>query len=383
MRNRPSWIALPKGLAVPLFVGFAVLASSGSPRAQVDAEIAHYRRVIEVRPDDVQAHMSYQDALLKADRRSTLLREYRSRLKRNPANGLSNFLYARLLADLNDALPYLKLAVDIDPSIDQARLELGRGYYHKGNYDSAITQYSRYLASHPKSAFARNLLGLAYYHKGYPNQAVAEYQRAIGLNEGYTDAYLNLGLTYYYTGKADEAIKVYESALELEGVEPDRHLIWRNLGMARAQQGRLNQARAAYRKALQIKPDYADAHLSLGNLSFNRSEYGDAAESYEKAITDRAGSSSLNLKLGVSYFNQEEYKKGIRHLRKTVELDSTQTDALFYLGLAAFNDGQRDLSKQAFESYVERERRFSRNSSVFRAKELLDDLRRMKVRDLY
>ena len=153
--------------------------------------------------------------------------------------------------------------------------------------------------------------------------------------------------------------------------------------MAEAQNGRLGRAETAYRKALEIRSDYADAHVSLGNLAFNRGEYDEAAEDYQKALSDHDGSSSLNLKLGVSYFNLQEYKKCIRHLRRTVELDSTQTDALFYLGLAAFNDGQHDLSKQAFEAYIGRERRFSRNASVFRAKELLDDLRRLKLRELY
>ena len=100
-------------------------------------------------------------------------------------------------------------------------------------------------------------------------------------------------------------------------------------------------------------------------------------------MENSSGSGELQLKLGLAYFNERTYKKGIGHLQKAVHLDSTQTDVYYYLGLACFNDGQNDLAREALEKYVAKEHRYSRNTTVFKAKQLIGDLKRIKIREMY
>ena len=84
--------------------------------------------------------------------------------------------------------------------------------------------------------------------------------------------------------------------------------------------------------------------------------------------------------MGVSYFNIRNYDNAITHLQNAVKLDSLQTDVYYYLGLACFRDGRHDSAREALETYVRKEKRISKNSVVFDAKQLLDDLNRLRIR---
>jgi tetratricopeptide (TPR) repeat protein len=356
----------------------------GEAYAKEDAEIAHYRRLSTSKPSNVQANVTYQDLLLKSDlaSRRLLKIEYKKRLS-TKESAVALYLYGRLLTDPEAYLSHMIQSVKADNGLYRARVDLGRAYYHSGDYDTAISHYKIALQIRPSSGFVRNLMGLAYYYKGYVDQATAEYRRAIDLNARYIDAYLNLGLTYLYTDRPGQAIEVYEQALNVETDGSEKRYVYRNLGMALAQSGKHREAEHAYNKALEIDPTYADAYISLGNLSFNRGEYEVAAEQYEKAVENSSGSGELQLKLGLAYFNERTFKKGIGHLQKAVHLDSTQTDAYYYLGLACFNDGQNDLAREALEKYVAKEHRYSKNATVFKAKQLIGDLKRIKIREMY
>ena len=345
-----------------------------------EAELAHFRRLIKVRPDDIQANMHYQDLMIKAARRRDLLAEYQRRLQARPGSAVGLYLYGRLLTRPDERIEYLKRSVRANSRIFHAVVDLGRAYYHKGNYDSALAQYRTALELKPRSAFVRNLMGLAYYHKGYADQAIAEYKRAVKLNDRFTDAYLNLGLTYIYTGKPAKAVEIYEQALRFQSDATERRYIYRNLGMAYAQEGRLGKARAAYLKALEIDPQYGEAYVSLGNLAFNRGDYKAAVDTYGKAADAGADDASVYLKLGVSYFNIRNYESAITHLQNAVKSDSLQIDAYYYLGLACYRDGRHEHAREALEAYVRKEKRISKNSVVFDAKQLLDDLNRLRIR---
>jgi tetratricopeptide (TPR) repeat protein len=381
-------VAVPRVIilkALTLLMAVMCLPEKGTASSKEDPEIAHYRRLVASKPSNIQVNVTYQDLVLKSNpsERATLQNEYEKKLKSRGANAANLYLYGRILTDPDERLGYLLRAVKADATLYQARVDLGRAYYHAGDYDTAISHYKSALNLRPSSGFTRNLLGLAYYYKGYVDQATAEYRKAIELNDRYIDAYLNLGLTYLYTDRAVQAIHVYEQALTVETDGSEKRYVYRNLGMALAQMERIDDAKAAYRKALELDPTYSDAYISLGNLAFNSGDYKNAGGLYEKALENSSESGELQLKLGLSSFNQKNFKKGIVHLQQAVKLDSTQTDAYYYLGLACFNDGQNALAMDALEKYVSQEHRYSKNATVFKAKQLIGDLKRIKIREIY
>ena len=63
-----------------------------------------------------------------------------------------------------------------------------------------------------------------------------------------------------------------------------------------------------------------------------------------------------------------------------MEVDSSQTDAYYYLGWAYYNDDQDDRAREAFETYVRKERRSARRSNIYTAKKMVKDLWRQRLR---
>jgi tetratricopeptide (TPR) repeat protein len=347
------------------------------------AEIRHLKSQIARQPANIRANVSYQDLLLAAGRRAEVVEFYRQRLNADPVNAASIYLYSRLLTDEDERLEHLERAYALDREVFEICVDLGRAYYHQGDYDEAVARYKRAIRLRSTSAFARNLLGLAYYHKGYVDLAISEYRQAIRIRDGFLDPYLNLGLTYYYTGKLDDAIGIYKQALKLPEAGKEKHRIYRNLGMAYARKGDDKKAEKAYLSALDLDPESADVYLSLGNLAFNRGDYAEATRSYELAAKNGENNARLHLKLGLSHFNLSDYGSAATHLGRSLDLDPTQIDARYYLGLAYFGDGENQMARKALEAYVEREKRLSKNAVVYKAKLLLDDIDRKLIREMY
>ena len=380
IRNRAAFNARIRLISAALLL--PIVCVSSSLQANDTMELGYFSRAIAKRPNDLKAHLNYQRIALKLHGRSHVQKEYQNRLKTNPDNGLYLYLYARLIADGTNARSYLERAVQAAPTLYQARVDLGKIYYSEGEYDDAIAQY-RAALKQKTSAGTHNLLGLAYYHKGYAKQAVAEYRLAIQHNNQYVDAYLNLGLTCYYTGQIDAAIDTYRQVLKQAPSHADAPIVHRNLGMAYARKGQVDRAEKAYRKALALKPGFTEVHVNLGNLAFNNGRFEDAVQAYEKALGTPQENDSLHFRLGIAHYSQQAYQNSARHLQKALEQAPEHPQTYYYLGLAYNGSDRPQDAIKALETYVKKEQRLAHKATVFKAKQLLEDLKRSKYHDFF
>ena len=70
--------------------------------------------------------------------------------------------------------------------------------FKKGQYDQAITSFTKAIQASPKNAVYYNSRGLAYYDNKNLDKAIADYNKAIQLDPKFAVAYNNRGLAYYY-----------------------------------------------------------------------------------------------------------------------------------------------------------------------------------------
>jgi tetratricopeptide (TPR) repeat protein len=140
---------------------------------------------------DVEAHRAYQEAALALGRREALLAEYRTRLAAHPEVGANHYLYARLLADKEQALAEYGKAVRLDP-------QLARAYYAMGS----------------------SLLGRERY-----GEALAALRRALGIPHHATDMDLIYALSAVGAGPA--ALAPAEETLRQEKDPEEPDLLWR------------------------------------------------------------------------------------------------------------------------------------------------------------
>ena len=112
---------------------------------------------------------------------------------------------------------YLQKAVEQDPKLDAAYLNLGSTHNALGEYQDAVTVLKVATSLHPKWVIAINQLGLGFRGlKDFAN-AISIFKQALDLDKRNTFGLFNLGETYFASGNAKEAKKIND---QLKKIDP-------------------------------------------------------------------------------------------------------------------------------------------------------------------
>ena len=130
---------------------FLSKAYDSSP-AQAAEVIQRFRRFAELQPQNARAHYYYAMSLWKGGRAEA-----------------ANF-------DVSQIQSLLKKAVELDPNLAEAHLQLGNLYSDQHKYAEAIPQYERAVKENPDLADAHYRLGQAYVHSGQKELAQEQLQ---------------------------------------------------------------------------------------------------------------------------------------------------------------------------------------------------------------
>jgi hypothetical protein len=128
--------------------------------------------------------------------------------------------YEKQEGDLNDALEDYNKVILLDPGNDDAFFNRGKIYASLGNFQSAITNYSKSIQINPKDD-AYNNRGWVYYRSGDMKSAILDYDKAISLNPKFIKPYFNRALIEAESGNYTEAISDYSKILKIDPENPD------------------------------------------------------------------------------------------------------------------------------------------------------------------
>lgn len=285
---------------------------------------------------------------------------YRSTIARNPDcwmayNNLGALKLTGTLNDLNDGLPLIKKALELNPEDAEAHNNLGYAWYRLGRYEGARSEHLAAVRLSPNFAAARaNLgadllalgqideavaiyralppsaryaeahdsLGTALMKLGRMDEAVREYQEAIGLNPRVAGTHNNLGMAWERRGQIDRAVAEYAEALRLQ---PDAARTHDNLGFVLQRTGHPDDAMAHFSEAVRLDPGYAPAHYNLANGLLDKGRVEEAITHYRRAIAlePGGGSAEAHNNLGVAFMQTGRTQEGIAELRQAVRIDPT------------------------------------------------------------
>jgi ABC-type branched-subunit amino acid transport system substrate-binding protein/WD40 repeat protein/regulator of sirC expression with transglutaminase-like and TPR domain len=130
-----------------------------------------------------------------------------------------------------------------------AHINQGLANHRQGNYQQAISNYSRAIALNPNSAKAYSNRAAAYNEQKDYQKAIADSSKAISLNPTYANAYINRGIAYYRQGNSQQAIKDYNKAIELA---PGNAIAYTNRALAYTRLGNQQAAQADRQKAAEL-----------------------------------------------------------------------------------------------------------------------------------
>ncbi|MGB2866414.1 MAG: tetratricopeptide repeat protein, partial [Sedimentisphaerales bacterium] len=106
-------------------------------------------------------------------------------------------------------------AIEINPGDALTYYKRGNAYKAKGKYKQAISDYTKSLAIKPRYAEACYYRAIAYMTKSQHDQAISDLTKALEINPRLTEAYLNRGNLYITKGLYDEAILDLDKAIEI------------------------------------------------------------------------------------------------------------------------------------------------------------------------
>lgn len=214
----------------------------------------HYRRAIEIRPND---HIAYYDLGLEA----------------------------AIEGELDQAVEYFNKTLELCPSFAMAHYEIANVRARQANLNAAVKEYDIALKALPDLAMGHFNLANALVRQGKLEQAVKEYTRTLQDEPGYAPAHAALGRLLAAEGNIDGATAQYREALT---DDPNSVEAMANLANALVSKGQFDDAIACYRSALQLDPNSPVLHY---DLSVALTRQGNEAE----AEAERAKAQRLNV----------------------------------------------------------------------------------------
>lgn len=145
-------------------------------------------------------------------------------------------------------------AINLNPLNASALNLIGLLKLQQRQLNEAISYLKKAVEIHP-SAYLYNNLGQAYFESQDFDAAINNYEKALGLDDRYFDTWFNLGLTYKKTNKINESINAYNNALS---IKPKDSSVYFNLGNLYEELNETIKAIENYEKAYEYSENEPD-----------------------------------------------------------------------------------------------------------------------------
>jgi tetratricopeptide (TPR) repeat protein len=275
-------------------------------------------------------------------------------------------LHAGVEADkggqLDSAVAEFQKAIDLDPKLGAAFVDLGEVFIEKREYAAAIPPLKRALELNPNIEGAHQLLGYALLAQGYPAEAIPHLEKAHDED--------TLGIALLDAGRLPEALTVLQKAVARNPDDPDLlYYFGRASGLlskqafdtleahfpdsARAHQmmaqnyavlRELPSAEREFNEALRLRPQTAGLHLELGYLYARAQQWDKAEEQFRLETELQPGNAEAAYRLGEAEMQLGKFHEAHASLAQSDKIKPDMPETLYLLGKAASLDGDDALA---------------------------------------
>lgn len=185
------------------------------------------------------------------------------------------------VGDFEHAEIYYTKALELDPQLAQAYINLSDLYYKAGNIASALGTLQRGSYELEDNLAIAHLLARVYIEDQRWDDAIVELERVLdGEPENY-DAYYDLGHVCFELGDYEGAISNFENVIEYQ---ENNELLYYALAQAYEANNEIDKAISSYLKAIAVNDKFVLAYKKVGILFLARNDYEDAIEYFEEYI---------------------------------------------------------------------------------------------------
>jgi tetratricopeptide (TPR) repeat protein/photosystem II stability/assembly factor-like uncharacterized protein len=223
----------------------------------------------------------------------------------------------------------------------------GEYCFFRGEYDEAITHYTRALRLEPDQGNSYNGRGLAYQAQGEHDKALADFDRAVELMPESAMVYNNRALSHYATGDYEHAIADLDEAIVLQD---NFGKAYHNRGLAELAMGDYDRAIADLTQAVEFSSDWSSTRPALPTAQRSDPEREplvnlDAFDAQMRALQIRADMPSALYHRALAYLGKETYDQAIADLDSAIQLRPDWSAAYYTRSLAYLAVGDVDKAR--------------------------------------
>jgi Flp pilus assembly protein TadD len=311
------------------------------------AAIRDYRKVIELRPNEVQAKVNLGAALVHVGQFDEAIAMYRAALTsvkdKNPI--LLNLALAYYKkGDFEHAREHLEILHDAQPNEVRVLILLGDSDLRTGKSDAALTLLEPIESKDSQNMDFEYVLASALINtKGRRRDGVARMEKVAKATSA-ADAYMIAGATLLELNDYEPARVDLEEALRLKPALPGLYTL---VGTARDKTGAVKEAEAAFREALKTNPDDFEANLYLGAILYKRRDVDEAREYLDRALKLKPADSMARYEAAMLKSTSGEYETAAKELESLVKDDPDWLEphvelATLYYRLHRADDGAKE-----------------------------------------
>jgi tetratricopeptide (TPR) repeat protein len=284
------------------------------------------RRVLDVDPRSAEGHRLAGDAAQALGQDGDAEREYAASIVLDASNSGAEYGLGRLAErqkKWNTAASHFRRALELNGKSVAAAVGLGHSM-EEVDKTAARIAYGRAIEIDPSLPEARNDFGVFLLKNGEPDRAISELIEAVRVAPQRAIFHENLGLAYRKQQKWKEAERELSDATRLA---PNDTAAWATLGHLRMELKKFDEAATAYRAALDLDPANEEAASGLGSALANADRLPEAEQALTRALEANSKSAALWNDLGVVRSMRKSFAPAVDAFHKALSFDPNSEQA--------------------------------------------------------
>lgn len=310
------------------------------------AAISAYRKVLQLRPADVQAKVNLGAALAHEGNYDDAIEMYRSALPSLKSKNMVIFNLALAYykkGDFEHAREQFTVLHDAQPHDVRPVILLGDTDLHLGKSDAALLLLEPLESTYAGNMDFEYVLGSAMIRTGRRRDGVSRIEKVAKAGPS-PDSYMLAGATLLDLNEYEQARTDLEEALRLNPALPGLYTL---VGIARDKTGDIKNAEAAFREALKKDADDFQANLYLGAILYKRRDVDEAKGYLDRALRLKPTDSMARYESAMLKSTSGDYENAAKELEQLTKDDPDWLEphvelATLYYRLHRPEDGARE-----------------------------------------
>jgi len=237
-----------------------------------------------IQPNDPYIRYNLAKSLFDNNNPQDSIFHFKKVVELTPNNADAWLMYGRVLNDLNQhkaALLCYDKALKLQPNYAEAWFNKGITLNKLKQYDDAVACFDQSISLKPDYAEAWSNKGITLNELKQYDEAITHYDKALSLKPDTVNAWMNKGITLFLLKRYNEAVEHYDKALSLN---PEYAECWSNKANTLHELKQFDEAITHYDKALSLKPDIAWVLGDLLHTKMKICEWSTFTDSQNKLI---------------------------------------------------------------------------------------------------